>query len=273
MKKIILIAIILVVSTLSSRAQITLEHKHDSASDYLNHELIVVKFELLGDCYVKINRHGRSISIYDLNHSLINSISLASYPQGGNYLFMLLYISQQLFDPDPAIEFMYGYIDANGTPHTRIYKENGTLLFVADSLYCWDEINIPQQQFPIYNTTQGTKMILSHYTNGQSYVYSLPGTLTTAIDRASHSFAGNMGSAYPNPTNQSTTVDYKLPDNTNQGEIVFYNLQGTEIKRYKVDRTFDHLLISTADIPTGTYYYQLQTSGNASTSKKLVVIK
>ncbi|MGZ4117244.1 MAG: hypothetical protein ACXVPY_07165, partial [Bacteroidia bacterium] len=66
---------------------------------------------------------------------------------------------------------------------------------------------------------------------------------------------------------------YTLPDGTTEGEIIFYDIIGNEIKRFKVDRTFTSLLISTADIAAGTYYYQLQTVGNASTAKKMVVIK
>ncbi|HXB41101.1 MAG TPA: T9SS type A sorting domain-containing protein [Bacteroidia bacterium] len=78
---------------------------------------------------------------------------------------------------------------------------------------------------------------------------------------------------HPNPANDATTIEYKISDGVNQGEIIFYDLQGTEIKRFKVDKTFSSLLISTTDIPAGTYYYQLQTSGNTSAGKKMVVIK
>jgi uncharacterized repeat protein (TIGR03803 family) len=78
---------------------------------------------------------------------------------------------------------------------------------------------------------------------------------------------------YPNPNNGSAKIDYTLPPGVNEGEIVFYNLQGMEVKRFKVDRTFNTLLISTKDIAAGTYYYQLQTSGESSGGKKMVVIK
>ena len=255
-----------------AKSQILLEHKYDSASGYKDNQLIIIKFELLGEQYVKINRQGNNISIYNLNHSLTKTISFAGYPPHvGAYI--VLYISQLLFDPDTAIEFLYGYNDANSVSHTRIYKEDGTCIFIADSLYSWDEFAIPQQQYTIYNTTAGTKMILSHYTNDQAYVYSLPGTLTTAIDRSSHSFAGNMGNAYPNPTASASTIPYTLPQGTNNAEVVFYNTQGSEVKRFKVDNTFTDLQITTSDIPAGTYYYQLQVAGTASGAKKLVVVK
>jgi hypothetical protein len=50
-------------------------------------------------------------------------------------------------------------------------------------------------------------------------------------------------------------------------------LQGAEVKRFKVDRTFSNLLISTADIAARTYYYQLQTNRENSGGEKMIVIK
>jgi Secretion system C-terminal sorting domain len=79
--------------------------------------------------------------------------------------------------------------------------------------------------------------------------------------------------AYPNPNNGSAKIDYTLPEGVNEGEIVFYNLMGNEVKRFKVNRTFNTLLISTKDIAAGTYYYQLQTTIDNSGGKKMVVIK
>ena len=90
---------------------------------------------------------------------------------------------------------------------------------------------------------------------------------------------GNIGNEnrlsnpYPNPTTNSTKIDYTLPDSVNEGVIVFYNLQGMEVKRFKVDKTFSTLLVSTADIAAGTYLYQLQTSAVSAEGKKLIKIK
>jgi hypothetical protein len=78
---------------------------------------------------------------------------------------------------------------------------------------------------------------------------------------------------YTNQKDGSTKIDYTLPPGENEGEIVFYNLQGSEVKRFKAGRTFNTLLISTKDIAAGTYFYQLQTAGESSGGKKMVVIK
>ena len=276
----IYLLVVLVILGINAKAQIMLEHTYDTASCYAGNinQLMIVKFEISGERYVKINRMAHNISIYDLNHSLIKVIDCSSYPLPTNQIFGdVLYLSEQLFDTDPAIELMY----VTGVPNppgydkaiTKIYKENGVLIF-SDTASPSVHPNIALQQYPIYNTPQGTKMILS-YPNGQAKVYSLPGTLTTAIHEANNLLMAqnSVSNAYPNPTNSSTRIDYTFPNGVDHGEIVFYDLQGKEIRRYKVDRTFDHLLISTADIPAGTYFYQLQTSSQVSAGKKMVVIK
>ena len=283
MKKLLFIA--LVALGMNAKAQITLEHTYDSAATWNTcygnvSQLMIVKFEVSGERYVKINRCGRVMSIYDMNHSLIKNISLANLPLNpstpANIVGELLYLSENLFNTDSKMEYMYLY-NITGQRVTNIYNEEGILIFADSSCYPWVIPNYEEQQYPIYNTSYGTKMILS-YTNGQAKVFSLPGTLTTSIHEANQSLlsASNLVSnAYPNPTTTTTTtrIDYTFPNGVDHGEIVFYDLQGKEIRRYKVDRTFDHLLISTADIPAGTYFYQLQTSSQVSAGKKMVVIK
>lgn len=258
-------------------AQITLEHVYDSASTYAignpvcQDQLLIVNFEISGYQYVRINRHGKNICIYDMNHSLINIIDYSTFPF--NHLYPndvnILYLSESLFDSDPGKEFIFGTIDGP----LGIYNDDGSIIF-SDSAAPIVLPNIPIQQYPIYNSPYGTKMILS-YKNGQAKVFSLPGTLSTAISEANNNLLTrySISNAYPNPAISYTNIDYKLPDGINQGEIVLYDLQGKEIKRYNVDRTFNSLLISTDDIPAGSYYYQLQTKAQSSEGKKLIVVE
>jgi len=287
MKKIVLIA--LIVFTIAAKAQITFEFAQDSASSlgvqiggsYATDQLMIVNFEVSGEQYVKINRHGKNISIYNMSHALVKTISLASLPVNTVGLPYVLYLSETLFNTDSKKEFMYAVTLPNSY-YTGIYNEDGVVLF-SDSAYPAVVASYAMQQYPIYNTTNnGTKMMLS-YQNGQVKVFDLGGTLScsspcgatsTASLRSVNTTNNNvLGNAYPNPTNNATTIPYTLPNGTNQGEVVFYNVQGIEVKRFKVDNTFSSLLISTSDIASGTYYYQLLINGNASAAKKMVVIK
>jgi hypothetical protein len=278
MKKLLLITFI--AFGINANAQITLIHTYDTAAtiglgpNNDESQLMVINFEISGERYVKINRWGKVIEIYDLNHSLIKTISLATFPlNSNNQVGDILYLSENLFNTDGEIEFMYIYTPSLATI-TNIYKEDGSLIF-SDTADAAIKINFEQQQYPIYNTSQGTIMILS-YPNGQAKVFSLPGTLPAGMEDENNklmAMQSNVSNPYPNPNNGSTKIDYTLPPGANEGEIVFYSLQGNEVKRFKVDRTFNTLLISTKDIAAGTYYYQLQTAGESSGGKKMVVIK
>ena len=280
MKNILLFA--LIAFSINVKAQITLEHSYANASNFtpLGAQLMIIDFPVSGEQYVRINRDaGQTIDIYNLNHSLVKSISYAGFPQGNSHQAEILYLSQNLFSTDDKICFIY-FIEKGSTPiyYTGIYNEDGTLLFRADSMAPWITVNVLQQQYPIYNTTMGAKMILSDQFDDTARVYSLPGTLTAGIQEANNNLIAiqtqsNVSNAYPNPNNGSAKIDYTLPDGVNEGDIVFYNVQGMKVKRFKVDRTFNTLLISTKDIAAGTYYYQLQTAGESSGGRKMVVIK
>lgn len=277
MKKYFLFAFVAI--CLGANAQITLKYTYDTASTlFENNQLMIINFAVSGELYVNINRVGKYISIYDLNHSLVKKTDCSGFPLTGDTNFgEVLYLSQNLFSTDSKIDFIYMYSDINGYDYTQIYNEDGTLLFQADSMAPIVDVNVIQQQFPIYNTSQGTVMILSKQFGMLANVYSLPGTLPSGIQEANNQLiamqAGNVSNAYPNPNNGSAKIDYSLPPGVNEGEIVFYNLMGNEVKRFKVDRTFNTLLISTKDIEAGTYFYQLQSTGENSGGKKMVVIK
>jgi hypothetical protein len=92
---------------------------------------------------------------------------------------------------------------------------------------------------------------------------------------SSHEFIkpSYLSNPYPNPTDNSTTLPFTLPDGENTGEIVLYNMQGNEIRRYKVDRSFSNIILNNSGLPSGNYYYQLVTSQGILGTKKVIVIK
>src|ERR1051325_7496646 len=126
LKKLLLLS--LLAFGLNAKAQITLEHIYDSASTLASgspafqDQLMIVNFDVSGERYVRVNRHGRNINIYDLNHSLVQSISFANAPYNTSGQVGILYLSEKLFDLDPEIEFMY--IASNN--FTGIYNHDGS---------------------------------------------------------------------------------------------------------------------------------------------------
>src|SRR6185295_10623576 len=210
MKKIILLSVAAFLS-LHAFAQITLEQTYDSAGIYSDYyspsELYVVNLEVDNDKYVVIDRIQKSVRLYNMNHTLWKTISFASaIDLVVDYNFQaILYISQHLFDLDDEIEFLYvDQYTLMSTCVTQVINEDGSILFTANNQGPWVRVTAPQQQLPIYNTSAGTKMILSGADGYDinAYVYSLGGTLTTGLITYHNTGQGelNISLPYPNPT-------------------------------------------------------------------------
>ena len=284
MKKIILFSIVLSAFTINAKAQITLVHTYDSAGFYAGQyagvtnreQLEVVKLEVDGDKFVFIDDYNKLIRFYNLNHTPWKTISFATATDlSSTYNVQpIMYISQHLFNTDDKIEFLYVDNNLAGTASTitQVLNEDGTILFTANNQAPFLNASVPQAEVPIYNTSAGTFMILSGGidTDINAYVYGLGGTLAAGIKGYSNNAQNILmaSMAYPNPTRSSTKIDYTLPNGINKGEIVFYDTQGKEVKRFNVDNTFNTLMISTEDLQSGLYYYNLQTTQGISEAKK-----
>lgn len=276
MKKIKIFLFLLFISCYSF-AQLTLEHTYDSASSAVSgarQQFFLIRLEVDGDKYAFADKQNKLLKLYNLNHTLWKTISFATAIQlNSNNVQGILYISQHLFDTDNEIEFLYCDQNINSFV-TQIFNEDGSILTTIDNQGPFVYSNAPQIQLPIYNTSAGTKLILSGE-DGKAYVYGLTGTLTASTIVAPEDALNQLKTsfAYPNPTSSSTKIDYTLPNGVNTGEIVFYDTQGKEIKRFNVDNTLNSLQISTEDLQSGTYYYNLQTEQGVTGAKKLVTVK
>ena len=294
MKKLFLMTFVAL--ALQTQAQIAvLEHTYANAATWnipqsLGSQLMLVNFEVSGYQYVHIDRVNRAIKIYSLSHVLVKTIPLSGLPLNPPYGQMgdFLYITEQLFNLDSKKEFMYVY---QGTAPsgdaffvTDIINEDGLILF-SDTSVGLIRPNYEQQQFPIYNTPEGTKMILSNTFTGEAKVFALRGTLPCAdpcmagggggigaINSPGNN-GGMLSNPYPNPAGDNTVINYNLPDGVFRGEIIFYDPQGREVKRFSVDRTFNSLSVSTGELASGTYYYQMQTPNYLIGDRKMVVVK
>lgn len=275
MKK--LIVLLLITVSINSFAQITLEHSYPMDGAYLR----LVKLSSSGYKYVANDTN--SIYLYNLNHTVFRTISIPHSPGELTYgHFYPMYISEELFNTNPAdIEYLL-CINPGAYTKCRIYNEAGNLLFSQDSIYinANDIFGVGNEYFVSY-TPSGYKMILIKMNVGNQ-VYSLPGFLpcqdctnsvvTSLVTENNGNKSGNI-SNYPNPNKGETTIEYTLPQGTTTADLVIYNLTGQELKRYKVTNAFHDILISTNELDAGTYYYQIQTTTGFSAGKKMIVIK
>jgi hypothetical protein len=79
---------------------------------------------------------------------------------------------------------------------------------------------------------------------------------------------------YPNPFNPSTQIKYSVPEN-GFVNLSVHNLVGEEVRvlvSETVDAGFYEVTFNAANLPSGTYFYRLQTS-NTVQLKKMILLK
>jgi len=217
--------------------------------------------------------------LYNINHSVYKTVQFtSSFTPDVN---MIYYVSEYLFDNDSEVEYMHinYFTGQNGEAAVKgnvtIYNEDGSILFNQDTVLVDRFLFLNDITPMIVNTQSGTKMIIRRIAPGpkETMVYGLAGTLHIPEESQTGLSTKKMIKAYPNPAQHFTRVDYKLPEGCNRGSIVIYDLNGSKIHSYTVDAKFDHLILSTKELPSGTYFYQLVTARSRSKSQKIVVIE
>jgi len=253
------------------KAQINLEHTYSISG---NRSISLVN---LGDSvynYLLLDKHNWRYTLYHMNHSVNISDTLPGKGNESASTFVL-YFTRSLFDCDTSnIEFLISNFFENiGNGYVSIYRTDGTCLFHRDNARMWITSTTDNSyNGGVVKTPAGTKMFLL-LMNGSVEVYNLCGTLPTGMSINKPDGYNGLSYPVPNPAINYTRIDYKLPDDVNSGELVFYDTRGIEVKRFKVDHNFTNLQLNTSDLRSGTYYYNLQVAGKATEGKKLVVIK
>jgi len=78
---------------------------------------------------------------------------------------------------------------------------------------------------------------------------------------------------YPNPANDKLIVEYELSGDINQVELVIYSMLGKLEKRISLDNPSDRITLSTSDLSSGVYLYNLVSQNAVIDKGKLVIIK
>jgi hypothetical protein len=103
---------------------------------------------------------------------------------------------------------------------------------------------------------------------GGSARYAAPGTELENIKSAF------LGEAYPNPAAESFTIDYELPENSNNAIVSLYDLSGKKIKQIELNGSTgrQQLNMPVVDLPSGMYFYSLEIDGNRQMTKRISVM-
>ena len=274
MKKVFLLFFILL-SAISGQAQLTYQHTYNVGGG----ELQVVDLLLSGRKYSLSS--GNQMTLYNLDHSVWKTITYPILP--GLYcpaLGIPPYVSENLFKIDNKVDMVICYGDSvnmgtiAGSCHYVVFDEDGLIISNIDSC-SWDfEVhNIGVDSFVAFVNKFGTTDVA---------VYSLPGTLpcNSCGSGPGLGISVNPGSEngvflsapVPNPSSTQARIEYKLKPGTT-AEIRVFNASGKLLRTYKVDSTFDYLLLDNSDLPSGVYYYKIVTSGMQTSAKKMIIIK
>ena len=76
---------------------------------------------------------------------------------------------------------------------------------------------------------------------------------------------------YPNPVDFEATFQYSLPREFNSAQVIIMNMLGNKVGEYELNSNKPSLIISTADLSNGIYFYSLEVDGKVISTKKLMV--
>lgn len=291
MKKLITSIALVFCATCNIYSQLTLETTYfatDSSNIKFNYLMGKIKINQNTTKYLTANyylyqsvgcTYNVTYKLYNLNHSLYKTLpfisdSLWQVNQENAFPFS---IQENLFNTNTDIEIAYIRYKS-GIHSFKVINEFGSVLFERDSVVNWSQNNgnglSSSQEDGFYNTENGAKLILltGPFLSRTKEIYSLGGTIITAL-QINNGDNEDMIALSPNPSKEYTRITYQLPSNENSAEIVVYNISGVEIKRFIVDKTFNDLVVSNDDLPSGNYFYALFANNQLISTKKAIVIK
>ena len=242
-------------------AQITLEHTFDEevyfAGTYVDGN---------AELFVYDDWENNQLKLYNTDYSLYKSINII-LPAGYDG-YSIYYITKELFNDDNKIEFIVQFVfgemveDSDGNHH-YIYR-NKIILYNEDGVILKDfGEEVSETYVDVIKVNEQFKLMVRRYDYGESEysateIYSLPGKISSIAP-----ISGNNISKlpYPNPTNATITLPYKLQ----QGEtsiMRIHTMNGQLIETKQIDATFDKLLLNVSKYARGMYLYEVNGVSN-----------
>lgn len=232
---------------------------NESETKYLEEDIVLISSQ-------------NQFRLFNLDGSLYKTIQMPPKPSPSSWIYGIYYVSDSLFDNDPSnIEYIVFYncdsVVAGSYHLMRVAREDGTILLSEPNA------SILQMDFdyiPVFNSEQGTKLIL-HYLYGnehyyQTKVFSLPGKLFTANKNEPWD-SQNTLSLYPNPNNGSFYI--KIHSNNNNSQMIdLYSTDGKLIDSYKSTGNLTH--INNLGLSEGIYLINSRFKGINSTTKMII---
>lgn len=80
-----------------------------------------------------------------------------------------------------------------------------------------------------------------------------------------------VSNVYPNPASDFAEFDYTIHNSVQDARVIFYNVLGSPVAEYTLDKNGRNLQINTRELPTGMYFYQLAVEGKKVATKKMLI--
>ena len=216
--------------------------------------------------YSQWNNFPDQFSLFNLDGTIYQTISLPPKPDPSGIYAELDYITESLFDNDPStIEYIvvYGYDSIPSSSYytrVKVIREDGAVIF--DELYA--------ATFYIFSTEEGAKLRLTYYyANGQFFatkVFSLPGILPTSFQEQSN-LENNSLNIYPNPNNGSFFIQFRS-ENGKENIIDLYTTNGNLLNTYKSNTNL--LYINDMRLTEGLYLLNNRVGNRNSTTRMIM---
>jgi len=100
----------------------------------------------------------------------------------------------------------------------------------------------------------------------------LPGSSQLAAPSAESDAVARLWQNEPNPTEGTTLIRYRIPQQASQAQIKLYSLKGEELKSFPISQSGEgQLSLDTTSLPEGIYLYRLVIDGKPIDAKKLLL--
>jgi len=75
----------------------------------------------------------------------------------------------------------------------------------------------------------------------------------------------------PNPADGMTIIDYTIPAEIAQAQLVIFDVTGAEVNRFEVRSGFGSVEINAGELAAGTYIYTIEVEGQSVARRKMVI--
>ena len=271
-KQTLLLLTLLTVFYLNTFGQVTLEHVY-----FTGHcRLWVTDIGNNNYKYVRFCENSPIVDLYNLDHTLYLSFTTPDTIWAPPHYREVQYVTNSLFDCDSTT---LEYVLTNGAAINGfyVYRTDGTLIFGQDSVvgpYCIGCGDGDYDIRPIYNTPEGTKLMLFKSNSSltdSTWIYSLCGTLPLVIDEKS--ITASYVKVFPNPTSGTINFEITPPSNTEKFKLTIYDSSFQVVDEKNITDGNYRLDLKQRSLSGGTYLFDLRTDRKVFQTGKFVIAK